>query len=202
MIQTPCEIMSATAQRWKPRASCLVLGSLLLQVDCGSSAYVMHRYELPMCPEVAFTFPRSARHGPYRLVAVSTTARCAGLTTYELTRANRGGLLMTPTVRLNRGRRCSLDVVYGDLPEADRAEELARTADTVAGILLKGSNVAPVLPAAMTERLQSFRELEEWCAQKTAQGVPRCAYPYLAARLWEGSRDPQRAGSDRKQVVN
>jgi hypothetical protein len=169
MIQTPCEIMSATAQRWKPRASCLVLGSLMMQVDCGSSAYVVHRYELPMCPEVAFTFPRSARHGPYRLAVVSNSARCAGFTTYELTHANRGGLLMTPTVRLNRGQRCSLDVVYNDLPEADRAEELARTADTVAGILLKGSNIAPALPAAMTERFQTRGEL--WCPAPPQTGT-------------------------------
>jgi hypothetical protein len=148
--------------------------------DCvGKTEYVFQRFELPSCPDSAFTMPKSADQPPYELrpgmpgvYPAENRVLCHGFAPYQLREGSRWRRrwLMEASVRLNRGQRCSLDVGYVHSLEIDAPEVLARRAELLARLVMQGSTVAPSIPAASTDRLPSYRELRAWCARPTDSG--------------------------------
>lgn len=174
-----------------------VSAALMLQAtSCGESEIAVHRYELSGCPHTSFSLPRLVLEPPYELASGrrhwSRTpeihpAMCRGFTYYEVDAPGRGAFRRGATpapwgvdVRLNRGPSCSLDVAYGyllPLQKERQAEarrwfdrELGGKVDTVARLVLRGSNVTPIVPASQIERVRR-KELEAWCARSGDQAA-------------------------------
>src|SRR6266702_6930642 len=108
----------------------LVLFSVLpiLPADCGPSIYVVHRYRLTGCPDVADTFPSAVEGHPYRLrhVAGEEFIISPGFQKYEL--SLNGKLREAAQVRLNRDALCTVDVAYGYMG-GDVEKGMERSAD-------------------------------------------------------------------------
>jgi hypothetical protein len=157
---------------------------LLRSPDCpGRSKEVVQHFELRSCPDTAFMLPASAEEPPFRLspapgkvVSADVAPRCPGFKSYWMFANGEGQApfrMAGVDVRLNRGPTCSVDVVYVQAV-SDSSGRYTRGAEAIARLMLHGSGVMPIIPAASTIELESIGDVRDWCSRTTASAAAPC----------------------------
>ena len=147
---------------------------LTLALDCGPSRTVVHEFDLPTCPDSAFSLPKVVRQPPYELERLSEPGYCSlgyrksADLSYHLTENGRDRSYYT--VRLIRRPSCSLAVAYSygvrDAEHDAQGEaDLEPWLQRVAQLVLAQSGVAPAVPAARILRFDRRKDVDAWCAK-------------------------------------
>lgn len=146
----------------------LLLGA---QAYCGQGRAVVTRFPLTSCPDTSFSLPRRFEKLPNRYRAVENQGYiCSNFTVYE---SDPAAPPLAFGARLNPGPSCSLELGFtyifrrDDEARALQYEvESQRAIDSLALLILQGTEVGPIVSSARTQRIDA-EQVDAWCADST-----------------------------------
>jgi len=135
---------------------------------CQRAVTVIHHYELSACPESSFAVGDRLENSEYSLRRNEENApMCRDFTRYKFMDRPTASAM---SIRLNRGRRCTLDVAYEYVAfgpkragESDRWPMQDDLADVAAQLALHGSPVIAIVPAKTVTTFDNWTDVAHYC---------------------------------------
>lgn len=164
---------------------------LLASPDCRprDAEYVVRRYELASCGSIGGGLPARVDTAGYRLRTTSrpgtpqARAFCPSFTRYTVRHSTGHPELEghVVDVRMRTGGTCGVDVAHMYAPSLGSRDDVVRTADAIARVVVGLAGGELPARAADSLRFESSADLEAWCAALSRGAGSRCTAPRVVA---------------------